>query len=647
MTSAAAFPVSHLDTDANVSDRALAAVSPSDASTAPSSNDASSPAASEGNPFEALGIGAPFVTTLNRLGITAPTPVQSEAIPVLLEGRDLIASAPTGTGKTAAFMLPALLRISTTEGRRGRGPRVLVLTPTRELAQQVAKAAQSFSAGLQRTTTVCITGGESYYTQNKLLSAPHEILVATPGRLMDQMKAGRIDLSRVDVLVLDEADRMLDMGFSEDVFAIAGAISPERQTVCFTATVSRSVRELAGQLLRDPHWLEVEHQVASNESIDQHVIYVDDLDHKRSLLQHCLNDAAIAQAIVFTATKRDAEQLARDLGDAGMPALPLHGDLQQRERNRTLNRLRNGDCRVLVATDVAARGIDVAAISHVFNFDLPRFAEDYVHRIGRTGRAGASGQAISFVGRDDVFVLRRIERFIGGPVQVSEIEGLEARFRPEERRGFGGGRPGGKRHGGKPGAGPRGGRSWGDGHGARGQGFGGRAPTGDAPAGGFGTRQEVPHERAGFAERRYDGAPRGDAPRARFDAPAQRFDGPAPRFDRGDAQPRGSGFAARTGFGGRQDGQADRGKSFGERSGGFGDRGNAYADRGNAGFGDRGNTFGDRGNGFGDRGNGFGRPAGKGFGPRGGGFGDRGARPAGDRAGQGPRFGRPARDFGR
>ena len=627
MTSAAAFPVSDLNIDP-------AASAMSDVSL-----DETSSTVTEGNAFEALGIGEPFVTTLNRLGITEPTQVQTQAIPVLLEGRDLIASAPTGTGKTAAFMLPALLRITTTEGRRGRGPRVLVLTPTRELAQQVAKAAQSFSAGLQRTTTVCITGGESYYTQNKLLSAPHEILVATPGRLMDQMNSGRIDLSRVDVLVLDEADRMLDMGFSEDVFAIAGAISPQRQTVCFTATVSRSVRDLAGQLLRDPHWLEVEHQVASNESIDQHVIFVDDLDHKRSLLQHCLNDAAIAQAIVFTATKRDAEQLARDLGDSGMPALPLHGDLQQRERNRTLNRLRSGDCRVLVATDVAARGIDVAAISHVFNFDLPRFAEDYVHRIGRTGRAGASGQAISFVGRDDVFVLRRIERFIGGPVQVSEIVGMEARFRPEERRGFGGGRPGGKRHGGKPGAGPRGGRAWGDGHGSRGQGFGGRTSTSDAPAGGFGTRQEVPHERAAFAERRVDGAPRSDAPRARFDATT-------PRFDRGESQSRAPGFGARGNFAGRPDGQTDRGASFGERRGGFADRGNGFVDR-NKGNGDRGAGFADRNNSFGDRGNGFGRPAGKSFGPRGGGFADRSARPAGDRAGQGPRFGRPARDFGR
>ena len=408
--------------------------------------------------FADLGIGSPFGATLEKLGITEPTAVQREAIPVLLEGRDLIASAPTGTGKTAAFVLPALVRIASTEGRRGRGPRMLVLTPTRELAQQVSKAAQGFANALPRTSVVCVTGGESYHVQNRLLASPHEILVATPGRLIDQLRSGRLDLSRVDTLVLDEADRMLDMGFSEDVLAIAASISAERQTVCFSATLSRAVRDLAGQLLRNPHWIEVEHHVASNEAIDQHVIYVDGLDHKRSLLQHCLSDGGMSQAIVFTSTKRAAEELARDLDGAGVPALALHGDLVQRERTRTLNRLRAGDCRVLVATDVAARGIDVATVSHVFNFDLPKFAEDYVHRIGRTGRAGASGQAISFVSRDDVFALRRIEHFIGGPVQVSEIEGLEARFRPTERPRFGkpgAGRPGRKATGrpGKPGFG--------------------------------------------------------------------------------------------------------------------------------------------------------------------------------------------------
>ncbi|MCL4745829.1 MAG: DEAD/DEAH box helicase [Burkholderiaceae bacterium] len=384
--------------------------------------------------FADLGIVAPFDATLARMGYTEPTPVQLQAIPILLEGLDLIASAPTGTGKTAAFMLPALIRIMCDAGRRGRGPRILVLTPTRELAQQVAKASQGFSRGMQRTTTVCVTGGESYQVQNRLLAAPHEVLVATPGRLMDQMNQGRIDLGRVEVLVLDEADRMLDMGFADDVLAIAKLLSADRQTVCFTATLSRAVRDIAGRLLRDPRWMEVEHARADDAAIDQHVLYVDSFEHRNRLLEACLADEGLGQAIVFTSTKAHAEQLAGQLGDAGHAVDALHGDLNQRQRTRALNRLRRGDCRVLVATDVAARGIDVLTVTHVINFNLPKFAEDYVHRIGRTGRAGASGQALSFVGRDDVFTLRRIEHFIGRKVQVSAIGGLEARFKPVERR---------------------------------------------------------------------------------------------------------------------------------------------------------------------------------------------------------------------
>ncbi|MFO1418286.1 MAG: DEAD/DEAH box helicase [Methylotetracoccus sp.] len=383
--------------------------------------------------FSSLGLDQHFESVLARLGISEPTPIQAQAIPLLLEGRDVIASAPTGTGKTAAFLLPSLARRSDTGAGPNRAPRILVLTPTRELAQQVAKASISFSKGLQGARTVCITGGESYREQDRMLSGPIEVMVATPGRLLDQINSRRIDLSRVEVFVLDEADRMLDMGFSEDVLTIASALPAERQTVCFTATLSHSIRDFASRVLRDPAQIEAAPAAARHDNIEQHVVFVDDVAHKRRLLNHWLADHGTGQSIIFTATKRDAEWLAQTLEEEGHSTVALHGDLQQRQRTRMLTRLRRGEARILVATDVASRGIDVPAITHVFNYDLPRFAEDYVHRIGRTGRAGASGIAVSFVGSADMGVLKRIERFIGRKVKVTAIQGLEGRYRPAER----------------------------------------------------------------------------------------------------------------------------------------------------------------------------------------------------------------------
>ena len=406
--------------------------------------------------FEALGLDARIVSTLTQNQLTTPTPVQEQTIPLLLQGRDLIGSAQTGTGKTAAFLLPALHRLAQTPGEKGRGARVLVLTPTRELAQQVARAAETFSKGLQRMKTVCVVGGVSYRIQNDLLAKPHEILVATPGRLIDHVNARRIDFSRLEMLVLDEADRMLDMGFSDDVLAIANQLPKERQTAFFTATMTHNVRTFASQLLNDPATVEVAPQTARHEQIDQMLCYVDDLGHKKRLLKHFLAQEGIKQAIIFTATKRDTEELADELCVEGLRAAALHGDMPQRERTRTLTQLRRGEFDLLVATDVAARGIDVAGISHVFNFDLPRFAEDYVHRIGRTGRAGATGTAIALVGRDDVMPLRRIERFTSHKIRVHEVEGMESRFRPQDRKPGAGGA--GRPHGGKR---PNGGGGWG------------------------------------------------------------------------------------------------------------------------------------------------------------------------------------------
>jgi superfamily II DNA/RNA helicase len=398
--------------------------------------------------FTALGLDPAFTHTLATLGITAPTPVQAQAIPLLLEGYDLIATAPTGTGKTAAFLLPAMQRMVGTSPLRLAGPRLLVLTPTRELAQQVAKAAIDFGRSLPRCRVVCLTGGESYFTQNKALASPYDVLVATPGRLMDQMKSGRVQLAGLETLVLDEADRMLDMGFADDVLAIAKKLPRERQTVCFTATLSDDVQRLSRHLLTEPRSIAVAKPAEARVQIDQHVIYVDDFGHKRRLLDHWLMDAAIKQAVVFTATKRDAEELATALEANGHPTVALHGDLPQKHRTRMMNVVRRGHARILVATDVAARGLDVPTITHVFNFDLPKFAEDYVHRIGRTGRAGASGTAISFVNRQDMPALQKIERFIGHKVKVATVEGLEARFKP----GVSGPRPASKRPG-KPGPG--------------------------------------------------------------------------------------------------------------------------------------------------------------------------------------------------
>ena len=507
--------------------------------------------------FGALGLDERIVTTLTQNNLTVPTPVQEQTIPLLLDGRDVIASAQTGTGKTAAFLLPALQRLANPSEAKGRGPRVLVLTPTRELAQQVAHAGETFSKGLARIKTVCIVGGVSYRIQNDLLAKPHEIMVATPGRLIDHVNAQRIDFSRLEMLVLDEADRMLDMGFSDDVLAIAGFLPKQRQTAFFTATMTQNVLGFAAELLNNPATIQVAAQTARHEQIDQMLYYVDDLGHKKRLLKHFLSTGEIKQAIIFTATKRDTEELADELSVEGYNASALHGDMPQRERTRTLTKLRRGECDVLVATDVAARGIDVAGISHVINFDLPRFAEDYVHRIGRTGRAGATGTAIALVGRDDVQPLRRIERFTQHKIDVREVAGMEARNpRPQERRaGSGGGGYGNKRPQGGSGGNWRDSKpkthsghtrsNFSDRHGEA-----PRHPHGDAPRHAAGdaprhaphhTTERAPFEHrqprnpfAGDDRRQRSTAPHGDAPRAPR-TQERSFNSSAPREDR---QPR-------------------------------------------------------------------------------------------------------------
>ncbi|MBA3755229.1 MAG: DEAD/DEAH box helicase [Nitrosomonas sp.] len=392
--------------------------------------------------FEDLNLHLSIIKAIHDAGYTTPTPIQKQAIPELLSGHDIMASAQTGTGKTAAFMLPALHLLATPPKVTSRGPRVLVLTPTRELALQVSEAANKYGKYLPRTKVVSILGGMPYPLQNKLLSQPVDILVATPGRLIDHIQRGRIDFKRLEMLVLDEADRMLDMGFIDDVETIAAATPATRQTLLFSATLDGAIDKVAAKLLKSPKRIQIASQKARLDNIEQRLHYVDDMSHKNRLLNHVLRDEALKQAIVFTATKRDADTLADNLYAQGYAAAALHGDMNQRERTRTLTKLRSGGLRVLVATDVAARGIDIADITHVINFDLPKFAEDYVHRIGRTGRAGAAGIAVSFASSRDSAHLTKIERYTGQQIASHIIPGLEPRIKQRpQTSGFKGAAP--------------------------------------------------------------------------------------------------------------------------------------------------------------------------------------------------------------
>ncbi|HVL09621.1 MAG TPA: DEAD/DEAH box helicase [Burkholderiaceae bacterium] len=430
--------------------------------------------------FAALGLNANLQRALAEIDFTEPTEVQAKAIPASLAGRDLLVSSQTGSGKTAAFMLPALQLISEKpaparphsdepvkrmKGKRPRPqpaqPSLLVLTPTRELALQVSNATLQFGKHLRRIFCASILGGMPYPKQLAMLAKMPDILVATPGRLLDHIASGRIDLSKLDMLVFDEADRMLDMGFTDDIDAIVAATPATRQTLMFSATVDGNIARLAARLLRDPQRIEITAAKATANNIEQRLHYADDLSHKQQLLDHLLRDVSLKQAIVFTATKRDADSLAERLADTGFSAGALHGDMNQGARNRMLTALRRGNIQVLVATDVAARGIDVPDITHVVNFDLPKQAEDYVHRIGRTGRAGRAGIAINLVNHGEVFQWRRIERFIDRRLDATVIAGLEPKRSAAKSKPRFDGRPGQSRQGrpGGNGGGYSGGRS--------------------------------------------------------------------------------------------------------------------------------------------------------------------------------------------
>ena len=391
--------------------------------------------------FESLGLSPALLSALDRAGFTQPTPVQEAAIPRAMTGEDLMVSSQTGSGKTAAFMLPVLNRIAQMSSNKGSGVQVLVLTPTRELALQVAEATRSYGAGISGLRIATVVGGMPYGAQIKALSRRVDVLVATPGRLIDHLQAKRVNLSTVRTLVLDEADRMLDMGFIEEIEAIIARTPAERQTLLFSATLDGTVAQLAARMMRSPARLELASQKQRHENIEQALLYADDGSHKLRLLDHLLRDTTLDQAIVFTSTKRGADDLADHLAGQGYAVAALHGDMNQRQRSRTIHLLQGGKLRILVATDVAARGIDVQGISHAFNYDLPMQAEDYVHRIGRTGRAGRNGQAYTLAVHAERHKVRRIEHFIGRSIPMTEIAGLEPQRKPQ--RSFGGKRPGG------------------------------------------------------------------------------------------------------------------------------------------------------------------------------------------------------------
>lgn len=376
--------------------------------------------------FESLGLAPALLSALKDANFTAPTPVQTSAIPLALMGRDLMVSSQTGSGKTAAFMLPALNHIAQpTSPKKNNNIQVLVLTPTRELALQVNEATRCYGKHLRHLRTATVVGGMSYSAQLKALSRRVDILVATPGRLIDHLRSGRVTLDAVHMLVLDEADRMLDMGFIEDIETIISHLPTSRQTLLFSATLDGTVAKLAFKMMRDPQRVEIASPQQKHSHITQNLLYADDTTHKLKLLDHLLRDVNLDQAIIFTATKRGADTLAIRLTDQGFTAAALHGDMNQRQRNRTLDKLKRKQLRVLVATDVAARGIDVQSISHVINFELPVQAEDYVHRIGRTGRAGREGSAYTLATHPEQRKIRLIENFISQTLPLQVIQGLE------------------------------------------------------------------------------------------------------------------------------------------------------------------------------------------------------------------------------
>jgi ATP-dependent RNA helicase RhlE len=373
--------------------------------------------------FTDLGLSADILRAVGEQGYDTPTPIQAQAIPVVLGGHDLMAAAQTGTGKTAGFTLPVLQLLSSRPAKTRLKPRVLVLTPTRELAAQVEESVRTYGKYLPLKSAV-IYGGVGMAPQTKALRGGVDIIVATPGRLLDHVGERNVDLSAIEIFILDEADRMLDMGFIHDIRKVVALLPKQKQTLMFSATFSDEIRTLAASYLRNPQQVEVARRNAPAEMVAQSVYYVDKA-RKRDLLVKLIGDHNWHQVLVFTRTKHGADALADKLSKAGISAAALHGNKSQNARTRALAEFKSLKLHVLVATDIAARGIDIDLLPYVVNYELPNVPEDYVHRIGRTGRAGSTGQAVSLVCVDEHKLLRDIERLLKREIEVKAVPGFE------------------------------------------------------------------------------------------------------------------------------------------------------------------------------------------------------------------------------
>lgn len=369
--------------------------------------------------FAALGLAAPIIEAVTAAGYRAPTPIQQEAIPVALQGRDVMGLAQTGTGKTAAFTLPILHRLLGGPKRL----RCLILTPTRELCQQVDDSFRKYGR-FTDIEVAPIYGGVSYEPQEQALARGVDVIVATPGRFIDHMDKRNASLADLEILVLDEADRMLDMGFAPQIARIVGGIPPYRQTLLFSATMPPEVEALARKYLRRPVVVQVGRRSSAASTV-RHAVYPVPRGRKNDLLVELLRKPEMDSVLVFTRTKQGADRVVRDLNDAGIEATAMHADKTQAQRTQAIERFKAGEIRVLVATDIAQRGLDISGISHVINYDVPAQAEDYVHRIGRTGRAAATGDAFTFMAPDEIAMVRTIERVLGQPIERISVPGFD------------------------------------------------------------------------------------------------------------------------------------------------------------------------------------------------------------------------------